>query len=221
MNHLKIIQSPEILLFSQPSKGNINAGSNALKEFMRYLKSVGIRGKIDFAFAGNGQGLHPELSIKENYILDSVPTSLIRNREDNFRLLAKALPNQKLKELIQMTECLERKAKTLNPSEKNLAGIAKALLAESEYIFLDSPDANLGQSALATVKEALAHESVHKQRKAFIRPANPEKWIELASHTVELNAKGIFIKTSNPFAPCSSQTEQSPAPLFELVKKAG
>ncbi len=68
-----------------------------------------MRGRIDFSLAGNLESLHANLSIKENYILDSVPTSLIKDKDDNFSITARNLKNQHLKDLIETTSCLNRK----------------------------------------------------------------------------------------------------------------
>ncbi|MEX0798370.1 MAG: hypothetical protein WD025_02950, partial [Bacteriovoracaceae bacterium] len=128
----------EIFLFDGLNTGVFQR--NILKEFIYYLKFTGKKGMINFSFSGNEESFHPRLTIKENYILDSVPTSLIKDKEDNFQMTAQNLGNEHLKQLIKETECVNRVVKDLSPEEKKLVGIVKALLSQSEYVFMDRPD---------------------------------------------------------------------------------
>lgn len=195
MNSVKQNLLGEIILFErQPVAGS---QFNGLKEFIYFLKFSGMRRKINFSFSGNEMSSHQNLTIKENYILDSVPTSLIKNRDDNFALTTKALKNPHLKNLIQATECLDRKICELSKEDKKLVSIAKALLSSSEYIFLDLPDLNLESKHLKMAKQALLFESQVRQRKVLIMPENQEKWLELATHIVSKNEKKQYIQSLN------------------------
>lgn len=221
-NILLLNSSSEILLFDTtcPKNGRLNV----LKEFIYFLKFLGNRGKIDFAFSAHEESSHPGLSIKENYILDSVPTSLIKDREDNFKMTAQNLSNPFLKSLIKATECVDRIMNTLNPEEKKLVSIAKALLSQSEYVFMDRPDMNISSELLKTVKEALAFEARENGRKVLIRPEKQEKWLDLATHIVAKNDANVYVKTGNMLcsASKSGSFQELPASLhrFELIKKS-
>src|SRR5690554_7965836 len=133
MNVVNLRPSPQILLFSTEGQ------SNSLKEFICYLKCSRREQRFNFAFSGDRESLHQGLSIKENYLLDSVPSSLIISRDDNFALTTANLANPYLKDMIMATERIDRAIESLSPCEAKLVSIAKALLAKSEYIFLERP----------------------------------------------------------------------------------
>lgn len=185
----------EIFLFESecPKRGRLNV----LKEFIYFLKFNGKRGKIDFSFSGNEESAHSALTIKDNYILDSVPTSLIKDKEDNFMETAQGLANEHLKLLIQETEELDRLISELETSEKKLVSIVKSILSTSEYLFLDAPDEGISQKVLEMVKSAIIFEVDNNNRKIFIKPGAKEKWLDLATHIITKNEKNQYVKNEN------------------------
>ncbi|MCO4755836.1 MAG: hypothetical protein KC478_15250, partial [Bacteriovoracaceae bacterium] len=192
MTELKILHSPEIYLFETKQVNPFS--TNVLKDFIYYLKYTGKKGLINFSFSGNLESAHSNLSIKENYILDAVPTSLIKDKEDNFQMTSDNLENIHLKELIKATDCINRLVKDLSCVEKKLVGIVKALLSESEYVFMDAPDKYIDNELLSTVKAALEYESTHNQRTVLISPYKKEKWLDVATHWVIKDSDNKYIK---------------------------
>tara|TARA_Y100000780_G_scaffold155505_1_gene140157 strand:+ start:190991 stop:191635 length:645 start_codon:yes stop_codon:yes gene_type:complete len=213
MTDLKVLHSPEIYLFNSEQK---SFSANVLKDFIYYIKFTGKKGLINFSFSSAEDGLHQNLSIKDNYILDAVPTSLIKNSEDNFRHTSDNLKNPHLKDLIKETDCINRIVKDLTCEEKKLVGIVKTILSASEYIFMDSPDRLICNDTLKLVKAALEFESSHNNRKVFLSPATKEKWLDIATHWVCKKENGSFSK-------CRNQLQASPLTpqkKFPYLKKA-
>ena len=213
----------EILIFDAtcPERARLNV----LKEFISYLKFSGMRSKIDFSFSGHEESAHAALTIKENYMLDSVPTSLIKDREDNFQTTAENLANEHLKKLIEATQCVDRLMSELSVEDKKLVSIVKALLSQSEYLFMDKPDMYLSAELLEKVKLALLFEAKENNRKILIRPAQREKWLDLATHIVAKDDLNRFNSAPNPL--CETQHDRvkhiprASVYQFELIKKAG
>jgi len=79
MTAISKISPKQIYLFEDQQD---RANQNSLKEFIYYLRFNGKKGIIDFSYASSVESIHPALSIKENFILDAVPTSLIKNKDD-------------------------------------------------------------------------------------------------------------------------------------------
>lgn len=175
-------------------------GQNSLKEFMTFLKHKGAGTRIDFALAGSLETLHANLSIKDNYILDSVPTSLIKDREDNFALTAENLKNHYLKDLIKETDCLQRKVLELSNQEKKLVSIAKGLLSQSEYLFLENPDQGILKDHMELIKSALSFEALVNKRTVLIRPEKRENWLDVAGNLVSKKEKGPYETKVNGLA---------------------
>ncbi|MBG60533.1 MAG: hypothetical protein CMJ16_08760 [Peredibacter sp.] len=194
MTDLKVLHSPEIYLFNSEQR---QFGANVLKDFLYYIKFTGKKGLINFSFSANEDGLHQNLSIKENYILDAVPSSLIKNSEDNFIHTSENLTNPHLKDLIARTNCIERLVKDLEREERKLVGIVKTILSNSEYIFMDSPDKFISPETLAIIKAALEYESSHNNRKVFLKAATKERWLDIVTHWISKDESGRFTKSKN------------------------
>lgn len=194
---------------------------NSLKEFIYYLRYTGIKGVIDFSFSSNSDTIHPKLSIKDNFILDSVPKSLIKNKEDNFRFRLTELSNSVLAELIENLEPIERTISELNCEEIKLASIIKSLLSHSEYLFLEYPDQYLSTKNLKLIKEALKYEVNTNNRKVFLKPFNNDAWIDIATDIITKNEKKEYIKSQNPLSSLNNKEESfKPTFNFTLHNKA-
>lgn len=204
MTTLHSLRYKQILLFNDSEQGQY--ASNALKGFIYYLRSTGKKGVIDFSFSASKDSVHSALSIKENLILEAIPTSLIKDKEDNLYDRIKNLENKELIKLLQHLESFERKVESLNAYEVKLTSIVKALLSSSEFIFLDCPDQDISAEQLEMVKKCLLFETDAHGRKVFIKAHNPEVWLDLATDIVVKNKSHTYDKIKNPL-----YKEQKPA----------
>lgn len=198
-----------ILLFDSSTK---SYQQNSLKEFIYYLKFLGKKGIIDFSYASANESIHPELSIKENFILDSVPTSLIKDKEDNLNQTISELENQYLIQLIEKLNCINRKTKELSICEKKLCSIVKSMLSNSEYIFLEAPEQYLDSEILKLIKKCLLYEVEHNKRIVFIKPNSRISWLDIATDIVSKDENNCYVKKQNPL-----NVKQSP--VLKLEKK--
>lgn len=195
--------------------------SNSLKEFIYYLRYTGTKGVIDFSYASDADSIHPKLSIKDNFILDSVPTSLIIDKEDNLRLRLSELSNQVLATLIEQLEPIERVANELTTEEVKMASILKSLLSNSEYIFLEYPDRSLSANSLSLIKECILFEVKNNNRKVFIRPYNNDVWIDMATDIVTKNQQQEYKKAPNVLSQLHEKKKEfKPTFNFHLTNKA-
>jgi ABC-type branched-subunit amino acid transport system ATPase component len=157
---------------------------NPLKEFINFLKTHHQKKVIEFCYSCATDSLHPQLSVKENFILDAVPKSLIRDGEDNFKQFLLTLKNPYLKELIFFIQDLNQKVKDLSKEQVKLVSIIKSLLAQSEYIFLLAPDKNLKPEALELIKKSIEFEVYKRFRSVLIRPENRDLWLDISGHII-------------------------------------
>lgn len=194
MNNLKKISKHRIYLFEPNS---ISKQSNTLKEFIYFLKYVGIT-NIDFSFSSRKDSLHSGLSIKENFTLDSIPTSLIKDSDNNVLDFLTQLENPYLKELIKLLGDLDRKISDLSDSEITLTSVVKAVLSISDYIFLDRPEANLSKATLNLVKNCMNFEAIERDRAVLIKSSRRVFWPDIVTNIVSKNDKYEFIVTKNP-----------------------
>jgi ABC-type sugar transport system ATPase subunit len=213
MSEIKYIGQKQIFLFDEISQ--MSNANNSLKEFIYYLKFSGKRGMINFAFSSANENIHQHMSIKDNYILDSVPTSLIKDREDNFSQRIDGLKNKFLKELVVHTNDINRIVNDLSSQEKKLVSIVKALLSDSEYIFLDKPDCEQPIALVNKIKDAILYEVEKNQRKVFLISSKREVWLDITTDIITRNQNKEFIKSSNKLNKATH-----PKSNLSLIKKA-
>lgn len=169
-----------IYLFDYTNKSSINP----LKEFINFLKGYQGKKSIDFCYSCEKDSLHQNLNIKDNFILDAVPKSLIRDGEDNLKQYIKSLKNPYLKELVTNLGDLSPLVSKLNKDQLKMTSIIKALLSQSEYIFLLEPDQNMPESLLALVKRAMQFEVYQGHRKIIIKSENHHVWLDISGHII-------------------------------------
>ncbi len=193
---------------------------NSLKHFIYYLKSKGINGVIDFTYSGDIDSLHQELTIKENFILDSIPTSLIRDKENNLKTFLASIQNPHLVEMIKAQGDLGKEIRQLSPMELKMASITKALLSTSEYVFLVKPEHALSIEQINLLKRCIVWEVTHNAKKIFITPQTNEAWMDIATNIIsKCETSSNFIDYKNPLTTTSE--ESAAKETEEIFKKAG
>ena len=218
MNEVKHLTFPKILLFSCHKA---EAHPNPLKDYLLYLKFQGMRGVIDFSYSHATDSLHSSLSIKENFVLEAVPISLIKNSENNLNELLSSQRNPYLIELIAGLGCLNRSVKSLNFSEVKLVTLVKAILSKSEYVFLLNPEIELHIDHVKLIKECIFHEAINSSRKFFISPSNQDSWVDISTHYVnKCSSTGVYLSTKNELNTKLNQLDFSKPYQFKLLKQA-
>lgn len=202
MNNLRKISKNRIYLFETNSFSN---QSNTLKEFIYFLKYTGIS-NIDFSFSSSRDSLHSQLSIKENFTLDSIPTSLIKDSDNNVLDFLTQLKNPYLKELIVELGDLDRKTSELTKAEINLASIIKAVLSLSDYIFLEKPEDSLSKETLNLIKNCMNFESIERDRSVLIKSSRRVLWPDIVTNIVSKNKNFEYIVTKNPLNQIDKKT---------------
>jgi ABC-type lipoprotein export system ATPase subunit len=171
--------------------------SNPLKEFLYFLKYNQVS-PIHFSYSSDTDTLHTDLSVTENFTLDAIPRSLIRDNENNLVTFLSELENPYLKDLVFHIGDLKRNIKELTYEQLKITSIAKAILSPSTYILLDSPDKNLSAEILALVKECLSFENQKNNRSILLRSHRKILWPDIITNIVTKNESHQYIVTKNP-----------------------
>ena len=218
MNNVKKLNYHSIYIFDENRNSKT---SNSLKEFIYYLKFKGQSGVIDFTYSCDKDSLHQGLTIKENFILDAIPTSLIKDSENNLNEFLSKIRNPYLAELIETLGPLNQKIESLNKATLKLTSIIKALLSQSEYVFLVTPEADQDFQAIKTLKKCIEFEVDNNLRKFLIKPRNKDSWMDISTHIITKceNSHG-YNDTPNPLKKLASVKEFKPTYDFKLLKKA-
>lgn len=217
MTTLKRNHSKRIYFFDNSDrKSNY---TNGLKDFIYFLKSKGIYENIDFSYANAEDSLHRHLTIKENFILDAIPTSLIKESETNLSDFIASIQNIYLKDLILKLGDLNQTVTDLDQKKIKLTSIIKVILSTSKYIFLNKPDELLEHKELEQIKKCLEFEVEHNSRIVLFNSNKNLLWPELVTNIVTKNDKQIYHDAPNPLHQ-PKQTENTPFTYnFTLNKK--
>ncbi len=164
---------------------------NPLKEFISFMKSSGTSGVIDFSFSAGISSLHPSKTLKDNFILDSVPSSLIKNNEDNFKSLLKTIKNETLIGLVNSLKPFDKEPQYYCENDISVASMVKSLLSKSKYIFIDDTQLKLDHETLEIIKDCIKIEMEQNQRKVFISTKRATSWLSITSAIVT-NKNGSF-----------------------------
>lgn len=194
LSNLRKLPSSKIYLFEKDTNGNTG---NTLKEFIYFLKFSG-KSNINFSYASAQDSLHIDLSIMQNFELDSIPSSFVKDRENNISDFLSQLKNPHLKGLISELGDLDRKVKMLTSREVKLAALIKAILSMSEYIFLETPDSHIESHLLDKVAECIHFEANEKNRIVFVKSARKVLWPDIVTNIISKNHKNQYINSKNP-----------------------
>ena len=139
------------------------------------------------------------MTIKENLILDSIPTSLIKENEVNLSDFLQEIKNPELIAMIAKVSNMERSIASLDKRTLKLTSLVKALLAQREMVFLVDPHSDLNAEDISLLKKCLNYESLHNNRKIFIQTSDQDCWLDTANIIIGRDAKNKFSEKSNPF----------------------
>mgnify|MGYP003718815807 CR=1 FL=1 len=182
MNNAQVNDINQIFLFDRETQDSRR--DNALKEFLKFLKFMTKKTTIDFCYSSGKNSLHSNLSIKENFILDAVPKSLIRDGEDNFKQFLETLKNPHLKKLIHKLGDLKRTTSSLDQGEIKLTTILKSLMSQSEYILLEAPEKEQHYENIELIKKAIQFEVYQRKRRVIIKAQNKDTWLDISGFII-------------------------------------
>lgn len=184
-----------LLNFNQESRYTLNP----VKEFLHLLKSQGHKGVINFSYSNGTDSIHAALSLKENFILDSVPTSLIKDDENNLSDYLDKVKNIHFSHLLALLGPLHQKIVDLSPEQIQVASIVKAMLSDSKYILLSMPENSLNATAVQLVKDAILFEVSHNDKVFYIYSSQTETWTDISTTFIsKCHESNKYLSKANP-----------------------
>jgi len=216
MTSLKRLNSNRIYFFDKTENDEY---TNTLKEFMYFLKSKGVHENIDFCYANSKDSLHCHLSIKDNFILDAIPTSLIKESEINLNEFIDKLSNKHLKQLIVKLGDLNTPINKLDLSKIKLVSIIKVILSQSKYIFLNKPDESTSNDDLEQIKKCINFEVKQNSRIVMLKSKRKLLWPDIITNIITKNDQHGFNDATNPLLKNGQSENKSHTYSFTLNKK--
>lgn len=191
----------DILLFNT-IKDTPYEEPNGLKKFLNLVKFHTKKSNFKFSFSNGNGSLHHNITVRENLDLEAIPTSISLNTKLKTKDIISNIENEYLQKLISRICPLERTPGQLNQEELKLASIIKGVIAQTEYIFLDSPGKGLSQTNLSLVKKCLTFEAKLNSRIIIISAQDQSKWIDVANKLItkkqnkyEINVNKMLTQT--------------------------
>lgn len=163
----------EILFFKLKNEHYL---SNPLKEFIYFIRSKNIKGPFSFSLFHGEDTLHQDLTIAENFNLDSIKHNIEEKKDEYlFRFISK-IENQFTYELVKKLPNLQITVGSLSKETQELVALVKTLLSRDEYIFLvDS--INLKNNMYFNLAKKALHEEARKfGRNVIIATDSQEPW---------------------------------------------
>lgn len=216
MMNVRSILKYEVFLFNSTTS---EYASNPLKDFVYYLRFQGKRGQISFSLSCGNDSLHPNLTIGENFTLDSISKSLIHNSEEHLNKKLLSIENEYTVKLINMLPKMETKLSDLSDETITLISVVKSLLSKTEYLFLVDFEKNLSEKNRDLIKKAIEIEATEFGRKILIRSTCPDKWIDLATNIIEKKDSGEFANRVNALCTLNEKQKKETPYQFTLIKK--
>ena len=164
----------EIYLFTDNEHEN---NFSKLNEFISFLKFNRVALPYRFAYVCRSDGLMPELTLNENILMDFSPDSLTTAREFQFQEFLNEQPNKDLEKLYQKLSFPHELPDHSNAQMKKIASLIKALISESNFIFLEEPEKDLDPECTQLFISALKDHIARHKLNVFIFSNQTKLWM--------------------------------------------
>jgi hypothetical protein len=191
------------------------AETNSLKIYLNILKQKKIDFEMKFSHCNVMTTLHRDITLRENFDLESLPTTIrVRVLDETIKILEK-IKNPYLKKMLSRITPLERTPSQLNNEEFLLSSLCKSILKDSHFLFIDYPHESLTQTNLKLVKQCLTYECNVRGRTIFIGTNNIENWLDVTQGIISRMPDFKFQYIENQFMQNEKQEN-----VIKLIKAA-
>ena len=163
---------PEIIFFENDQKKS----HGTLKRFLTFLKVKRVPGPIRFAFIDELGPLIPNLSLRENISLDSIPSTVSSDKEFSLEDYLERRGNEPLTKLYNNIKLVEDFPSEVDSQTLKIASLIKGLLQDGQYLFLENPERFLDKENLKLFTEALLLQLKQKKQTLLLKSSSPAIW---------------------------------------------
>ncbi len=164
---------PEIIFFENNSEQKSQA---TLKRFLTYLKVKKVPGPIRFAFIDEKGPLIPNLSLRDNISLDSIPSTVSSDKEFTLEDYLERRGNDALTKLYNNIKLVEDYPSAVDSQTLKIAALIKGLLQDGKYLFLENPERFLDKENLRLFTHALLHQLSERKQILLLKSTTPSVW---------------------------------------------
>lgn len=219
----RLIEQSEIYLFEcSKERSGIdnyqfeNTQIPKVNEFVAFLKYFQIPSPYKFTTISGELNLISDLSLKENILMNFNSDSLTSSKNHQFDEIIAGIQNPYIAPLLQYFHEGDLKPNEASKEAIKCAELLRALLSDSHFIFMESPEKDLSYQLFSIFLKALKHHCKDKVVNVFISSPNPELWLNEAHFMIKRNEKFQFVvekaKIKDPMLPI----EKNERPLESL-----
>lgn len=163
---------PEIIFFEKSEKKS----HATLKRFLTFLKVKKVPIPIRFAFIDEKGPLIPNLSLRENISLDSIPSTVSSDKEFTLEDYLERRGNHALTKLYKNIKLVEDFPGEVDSQTLKIAALIKGLLQDGQYLFLENPERFLDKENLKLFTSALLHQLSERKQTLLLKSTTPSVW---------------------------------------------
>ena len=186
------IEKSDIILF-KTTKENLDFCQ--LKNFINYLHFNKLRRPFKFSYVPANAQLINTLTLKENILLDSIPTTLSKTKEFQLNNHLKKTGNVHLIRLFKELKLLDIYPNKTDLGTQKIIALLKGLIQESNFLFLEKPELHLSDDILETTIKAIEYQAINTGQTVLFTTENQEKWLTHVSKIVTIGEKHLFHTT--------------------------
>ncbi len=189
----------EIYLFEWPKNlgviEDLYSGPR-VNEFISFLKYYKVLAPFRFNAISSDSNLIHALSLKENILMDFSSDSLTSSKDYQFEEILAKHKNPHLKELLTHMNEADLKPNEASAEAIKSAQIIKALISDSQYLFMETPEKDLSYQQFCHFLDAVKFHCQHHQVNIFISSPHPEMWARECQFYIQRNSQFGFEITS-------------------------
>jgi ABC-type lipoprotein export system ATPase subunit len=161
----------DVVLF----KCNSNNQNGFVSEALRILNFYKIKKPIRFSYIPSSGELLKALTLKENILLESIPTSLCRSKEFQLKNYLQKTGNINLVRLFNLiSDHLEKRVDELPEEIIKLSIFVKGIIQESPIMILDQPEKHLSPDSLKLIERTLRHNILEQKQLIIVKSKKSE-----------------------------------------------
>lgn len=171
----------DIYLFTEETGENFSR----LSEFLSFLKYNRVNLPYKFSYVSRGDNLIPELTLKQNILMDFSPDSLTASKETQFEDFLKGPENTYLEKLYQKVVLPNELPGHADAQMRKVSALLKSLVCEGQFIFLEQPERDLDQETVSFFISALKEMIGRNKQNVFIFSHDLNLWMPHVNYHVK------------------------------------
>jgi ABC-type sugar transport system ATPase subunit len=186
--------SKDIIL---PDKGDIvyfshreflnNQALPCLSSFVNYMNLIYKKKTLNFSYASKDGSLIKNISLINNMLLEVETNPFVKIDENYLYNILIKKENDPLLLLYRRIKKPMSRPSSISKEVYKLTSLIRAIIKDSDILFLDSPEEHLSQKAIALLKNAIYVEAKRNKKIVFIKTDKQPIWYSIMNKTLIKN----------------------------------